>query len=303
MTPRRAGMRSRPVGLSASSRFAILLAAPAVIVVLVMAVVPLAYGIWLSLTNWSLVRTATPTFHGLDAYVKLVADGSFWISLGRTAIWTIGTVVIELAIGLPLALLLNIRTRVTGLLTGLQLLPWVIPYVVTVFAWRFLLDSQRGPLHAVLHAAGLVGDRSALSDPAQAFVAVTAIGGWAGAPFMTIALLAALKAVPLDLYEAASVDGAGPWARFANITVPFIRQTAAIMSLVLGIFAFYSFDIVWLTTKGGPVGATEIIGVKLYDTYVNQAQPGYAAAIGVVALLILAGVGALVVGWTRRSAQ
>ena len=117
---------------------------------------------------------------------------------------------------------------------------------------------------------------------------------------MTIALLAALKSVPQELYEAASVDGAGSWARFRHITTPFIRNTAGVMALVLGVLAFYSFDIVWLTTKGGPVGSTEIIGVELYNTFVTQLQPGYAAAMGVTALLILVVAAIPVIAWSQR---
>jgi ABC-type sugar transport system permease subunit len=279
------------------------LVSPAVAVVVVVALVPLAYGFWLSLTDWNLMRSSAPALRGLEAYARLLSDGTFWASVVRTCTWTLGTVLIELAVGLLLALLLNIRTRVSGVLTGLQLLPWVTPYVVVVHAWRSLLDGQAGPLHALLQAVGLAGEQSVLSDPNAALVAVIVISGWAGVPFMTIALLAALKSIPKELYEAASVDGAGPWARFANITAPFIRSTATIMGLVLGILAFYSFDIVWLTTKGGPVGSTDILGVELYNTFVSDLQPGYAAAMGMAALVILAAVGIVVIAWSQRGTK
>ena len=276
------------------------LAAPALIAVIALAVAPLLYAVWLSFTDWSLMTSAAPILKGPEAYSRLLSDRQFSGAMLRSAAWTAGTVAIELVVGLGLALLFSVRTRVAGPLTALLLLPWVTPYVVVAYAWRYLLDGQTGPFHAALQTIGLVGDRSMLSDPTLAFVAVTVISGWAGLPFMMVSLLAALRAVPQELYEAASVDGAGRVARFATITWPLIRSTAFIMSLVLGALAFYSFDIVWLTTKGGPVGATQILGVKLYDTFVRQLQPGYAAAMGVTALFALAAVGVVASAWMGR---
>lgn len=268
--------------------------------VVALAIIPLLYAVWLSFTDWNLLDTTSPTWTGPDAYLRLLADGQFAAAMVRSAVWTVGTVAIEFAIGLPLALLFNVSTPVSGALTSVLLLPWVTPYVVVAYAWRYLLDGQIGPLHAALHAIGIVGERSTLADPTLAFIAVTVISGWAGLPFMMVSLLAALRSVPTELYEAASVDGAGRFARFGNITWPFVRSTAFVMSLVLGALAFYSFDIVWLTTKGGPVGATQILGPKLYDTFVRQLQPGYAAAMGVFALAVLAVVGVLAMTWYGR---
>jgi ABC-type sugar transport system permease subunit len=279
---------------------AYVLAAPALVAVVALAIGPLLYAVWLSFSDWNLLRSTAPTWHGPDAYIRLVADGQFSAAMLRSLVWTLGTVAIELVIGLAIALLFNVRTRVAAPLTAVLLLPWVTPYVVVVYAWRYLLDGQIGPIHAGLQALGLVGERSALSDPTLAFVAVTVISGWAGLPFMMVSLLAALRSVPTELYEAASVDGAGPLARFGNITWPFIRSTAFVMSLVLGALAFYSFDIVWLTTKGGPIGATQILGPKLYDTFVRQLQPGYAAAMGVTALVVLAAFGTVATIWMGR---
>jgi multiple sugar transport system permease protein len=276
------------------------LAAPAMAASIIIVVVPLLYAVWLSFTDWNLLSGQSPSLTGPDAWIRLVQDDQFWAAMGRSVIWTVGTVGIELAIGIPVALLFNVRTPVSGPLTAVLLLPWVTPYVVVAYSWRYLLDGQIGPLHALLQTVGIAGPRSVLSDPTLAFAAVVVISGWAGLPFMMISILAALKAVPQELYEAASADGAGRVGRFRHITWPFIRGTAFVMSLVLGALAFYSFDIVWLTTKGGPVNATQILGPKLYDTFVRQLQPGYAAAMGIAALLFLAVVGALAMAWRSR---
>ena len=124
------------------------------------------------------------------------------------------------------------------------------------FGWRFLLDSDVGAIHHFSRRrSASPATRSILTDPAGALAAVTFISGWKGAPFMVIALLAALKSIPAELYEAAEVDGAGPFARFRHITVPSVWNTVVVVGLVLGILAFYSFDLAWIMTKGGPQDA------------------------------------------------
>jgi multiple sugar transport system permease protein len=280
-------------------------AAPALLIVLALAILPLCYGIWLSLTNWTLLQGPVAHYQGLTAYNKLVNSDQFWSAFARTLKWTVGTVVIEVVVGLPLALLLNRRTPVTGAVTGLLLLPWVTPFVVLSYAWLYLYDGRFGPFHSALHALHVVGDASPLSDSRHALWAVTLISGWKGVPFLTVALLAALKGIPDELHEAAAVDGATTAARFWHITLPMIRPTLAAMSFVLGVLAFYSFDLVWLTTKGGPGDSTTIIGVQLYQTFFSDGRPGYAAAIGTFTLLVFvvaAGLGGLVAVGRRRRA-
>jgi ABC-type sugar transport system permease subunit len=263
------------------------LIAPAVIVAFAIAVLPLLYGFWLSLQDWYLLRRPEPVWGGLTNFRDMMGDAGLWAAFGRTWIWTLGTVAVEIGLALPLALLLNRDTPVARAASAFILLPWVMPFIVLGYGWRFLLDSQVGPVHHILQSIGLAGSSSVLNDPTTAFVTIIVISGWKGMPFMVLAILASLKAIPSELYEAAEVDGAGPLARFWSITLPSIRNTVIVLSLVLGILAFYSFDLPWIMTKGGPQGATTLVGIELYNAVFVDLRPAYAAAISVVMLVIL----------------
>jgi multiple sugar transport system permease protein len=287
-----------PASLSTERLLPYAMVSPAVAVAIAVAVIPLLYEIWLSLQDWYMLKRQEPVFGGLINYIALSSDGPLWAGLWRTVIWTVGTVVVEVALALPLALLLNRGTFVARISSALILIPWVTPFIVLGFGWRFLLDSDVGPIHQVLAFFG-AGDRSVLTDPMGALAAITFISGWKGAPFMVIALLAALKSIPDELYEAAEVDGGGPLARFWHITVPSIWNTVVIVGLILGILAFYSFDLAWIMTKGGPQDGTAIIGIQIYRAVFLDLRPAYAAAISVVMLVILFGASLLVLRLRR----
>jgi ABC-type sugar transport system permease subunit len=260
---------------------------PAVFVAFAIAIIPLCYALWLSLQDWYMLRRPTPVWGGLVNYRTLLSDTALWASFGRTWIWTIGTVVVEVALALPIALLLNRESAVARTASAVILLPWVTPFIVLGFGWRFLLDSGVGPIHALLHALGLAGDSSILNDPVGAFAVIIFISGWKGTPFLVIAILAALKSIPDELYEAAEVDGAGPVQRFVHVTLPEIWNTIVTVGLVLGILAFYSFDLPWIMTKGGPQDATTLVGIAMYKAVFLDLRPAYAAAISVVMLVLL----------------
>jgi ABC-type sugar transport system permease subunit len=264
------------------------LIAPAILVALAIAVVPLLYALYLSFQDWYLLRNPQPVWGGLINYHALFADAALWRAFWRTWIWTLGTVAVEVAIALPLALLLNRDTPMAKAASALILLPWVMPFIVLGYGWRFLLDSEAGPIHLLLQSVGIAGNSSILNDPTMALVVIIFISGWKGMPFMVLALLAALKSIPAEHYEAAAIDGASHWQRFTTITLPSIQNTMLVIGLVLGILAFYSFDLPWIMTRGGPQDATTILGISMYKAVFTDLRPSYAAAISVVMLLILA---------------
>lgn len=278
-----------------------LMVTPALALVVALALVPLLYGVYLSFTDWFLLDSRSPSLEGVSAYARIYSDPAFWAALLRTVLWTLGTLVIEVGVGLPLALLLNVRTPATGVLTGFMLLPWITPFVVVAYAWTYLLDGTFGPLHAILEAFGLVREMSPLGDPTRSLLTLTFISGWKGVPFMTVALLAARKAIPIDLYEASAVDSAGPWQQFRYITLPHLRNTIVVMSIAMGVLAFYSFDLVWIMTRGGPADTSKLLGISLYQAFFTLQAPGTAAAIGVTMLLALA-VGAVIAMRFRKDA-
>jgi multiple sugar transport system permease protein len=263
------------------------LVAPALFVAFAIAVVPMGYALWLSLQDWYLLRRPAPVWGGLINYIQLFHDASLWAAFGRTWIWTIGTVFVELFLGVPIALLFNRESSVSRTASALILLPWVTPFVVLGFGWRFLLDGDVGPVQGILRMFGISGTGSILNDPVRALFAIIIISGWKGMPFMVIAVLAALKSIPKDIYEAAEVDGAGALRRFYHVTLPAIWNTLLTVGIVLGILAFYSFDLPWIMTRGGPQTATTIVGITIYKAVFQELRPAYAAAISVVMLVLL----------------
>ncbi|MBB4051206.1 ABC-type sugar transport system permease subunit [Devosia subaequoris] len=276
------------------------LVAPAILVALGIAVLPLLYALWLSFQDWYLLRNPQPVWGGLVNFEALLADSALWRAFWRTWVWTLGTVAVEIGLALPLALLLNRDTAIARMASALILLPWVMPFIVLGYGWRFLLDSEVGALHTLLQFFGIAGNSSILNDPNLALAVITFISGWKGMPFMVLALLAALKSIPDELYEAAAIDGAGPWQRFVSITLPSIQNTMLIIGLVLGILAFYSFDLPWIMARGGPQDATTILGITMFKAVFTDLRPAYAAAISVVMLVILAAASFLTLKLGRR---
>jgi multiple sugar transport system permease protein len=266
---------------------AYLFIAPALLFVVAVSLYPIIYQVWLSFTDWYLLQNPTPVWHGLEGYRTLLNDARAWQSLVRTVYWTIGTVALEYAFALPIALLLNRRSWVTSFLTGALLLPWVTPAIVVGYTWRWLLDSESGTIHAVLQQIGVAGERSLLAEPSAVLPILIVISAWKGIPFMTIALLASMKSIPPDLYEAASIDGADKLRQFRDITLPLLRPVTVITCLILGILAFYSFDLVWVITKGGPGDASTLIGVYLFRLFFERLELSYAAVIGTSMLVLL----------------
>jgi multiple sugar transport system permease protein len=274
------------------------LAAPALLVIVALTLAPAVYGVWLSFTDWQFLNSTSPHWEGLAGFRAVVDSSAFWSAFGHTWFWTIGTVAIELCIGLPLGLLLSRPTKVSGLMTALLLLPWVTPFVVVAYSWLYLLGTG-GPVHSLLQAVGLVGQSSPLASTRLALPVITVISGWKGLPFMAVALLAARRGIDDTLYEAAEVDGAGPTQRFRRITLPLLRNVMIVMSVVLGVLAFYSFDLVWLLTQGGPGTSSTLSGVLIYQEFFLNGAPGIAAAMGISVFVILLVVSSFLLSITR----
>jgi multiple sugar transport system permease protein len=272
------------------------------LVIVALALAPALYGVWLGFTNWQFLTSTSPHWQGLSAFRSVLSSGLFWSAFGHTWFWTLGTVLIEVVVGLPLALLLSRPTKVSALMTSLLLLPWVTPFVVVAYSWLYLLGTG-GPIHAVLQSLGIVGQASPLASTRLALPVMTVISGWKGIPFMAIALVAARRSIDQSLYEAAEVDGANELQRFRLVTLPLLRNVLIVMSVVLGILAFYSFDLVWLLTGGGPGTSSTLSGVLIYQEFFLNGAPGEAAAMGVTIFVILLLVGTLVLSVTRVNRQ
>lgn len=286
--------------------------APVVIVLGVLVFYPLVQGIWMSFTDINegnqaaeLCRktlgggeTCSPNpnkwqYVGLGNYVDLLTGqvGEFWQQFRTTLIWTFACVFFHYTIGLGLAILLHREIKGRAIYRVLLILPWAIPAFVSAFAWKFIFDRNSGVVNAVLQAIGLQSAADPydwMGTPAVALMVVIIVNVWLGVPFMMVALLGGLQAVPGELYEAAEMDGATPWQRFTNITLPSLRPVSASVILLGTIWTFNMFPIIFLITRGGPAGATEILVTGSFRAaFEGLRNYSLAATYGVLILAIL----------------
>jgi multiple sugar transport system permease protein len=260
----------------------------------VVAVYPLLQALYMSLERYRLTDSAPPAFVGLANYTALTRDPVFWGSLQTTAVWTVANLVAQMVLGTALALLLNEPLRARGAHRAVALIPWIVPSVAAALIWRWMYDGSAGLINAVLYKLGLIQQYVAWLGNAQtALPAVIVESIWKGTPFVVVIVLAALQAVPGELYEAASIDGAGRAQRFWNVTLPSIRPTLAIAAVLTIIYTVNNFNAIWLMTQGGPLHATEILFTYAYKTAFQRFDFGSAAAMSVVlfAILLVASAG------------
>ncbi|MEV5890478.1 carbohydrate ABC transporter permease [Nonomuraea fuscirosea] len=280
--------------------------APVLIVMAVLIGWPLVRGLYLSLTDATeanIGRTigvnvipATYEFVGLDNYLQILTSSVFWDKLLWTVLWTAACVVLHYGIGLGLAVMLNRKLRFRSLYRVLLILPWAVPAFVAAFIWRYLYNSDYGVINGFLKMAGLTGV-GWLDDPTTAKIAVIAVNVWIGVPFMMVALLGGLQSIPAELYEAAEVDGAGPWQRFRAITLPGLRQVSTTVVLLGTIWTFNMFPIIFLVTRGGPGSETEILVTYAFrEAFTGIRNYSGSAAWGVIILAMLV---VMAVGYRR----
>ncbi|MFG2889419.1 carbohydrate ABC transporter permease [Streptomyces sp. NPDC048248] len=272
--------------------------APVVLVIGVIIGYPLVRGAYLSLTDANeanVERTigvnhipATYEFVGLDNYQAILSDSVFWDRLGWTVLWTVGCVSLTFLLGLALANMLNRKLRGRTFYRLALILPWAIPAFISVFTWRMLYNEKNGILNKLL-AGGGIDAVPWLNDPAWAKLSVIAVNVWLGVPFMLVALLGGLQSIPGELYEAAEMDGAGPWQRFRNITVPGLRAVSSTVILLSTIWTFNMFPVIFLLTRGGPGDATEILVTYAYRLSFIDSPRNFSesAAWGVLILVML----------------
>lgn len=265
---------------------------PLVVIMVGLIFWPFINAILLSFTTRNLV-TRSETYVGFANYVRLWRDAEFRGAVNNTILFTVISVGCKLVVGMVISLLLNSRLPFRNVLTGLMLLPWIVPEVVTAMAWRSIYDPIFGGLNPILQGLGLIERRVAwLSEPGLAMPSVISVNIWKGIPFYTILLLAGLKAIDKEQYEAAEVDGATILDRFRHITLPGLKYVIAVTVLLSTISTFNTFGLVYLMTGGGPGGATRLYSILAYERAIVGLRFGPGAAVAfsmapVLALFIL----------------
>lgn len=261
------------------------LIAPTALFALAMTVVPLVYSLETSLQEFRLGKA--PAFVGLQNFDSLLHDANFHSSLATTLIYTVVATAFEFVLGMALALLLKDEFPFQGVVRSSLIIPMVIAPIVVGIIWRLLYNADVGLFSFVVEA--LTGKSlSVLSSTTLALPALILVDVWEWTPFMFLILLAGIQSLPQEPFEAARVDGAGPWNVFVNLTLPMLRPVIAVAILIRALDAFTVFDQVFVLTQGGPGTATEVATLMIYKTAFRFSQFGYGAAMALAVLVLVA---------------
>jgi multiple sugar transport system permease protein len=309
--PVSAGQRLRRI-LGPDWRVAIPFVLPMLVLMIGLILYPFFEAVRLSFTQRRI--TGVMEYVGFQNYTDLLNDRFFRQAVKVSFLYTAYSIIFKIVAGMLSALLLHNLTRGRSILTGLVLLPWIIPTVVTALAWRSIFEPIFGALNRFLSMTGLgpvlvslnIIDRfpvAWLGTQELALPAIILVNVWKGIPFFTINLLAGLKAIDKELYEAASVDGATAWERFIHITLPGLRYVLLVTTLLSTIWTFNTFDIIYLLTNGGPAGATRPFVIFAYEKAIQGLQFGSGAAVALLMVPILAVLIFFLARYMRRSEQ
>ena len=267
-------------------RFALVLLAPALLLLLLITTAPLVYLLWASVQRLDMGMPWLSGFAGAANYVKMGGDPRFWNSLTLTVVYTGSTVMLQVLVGLALALLVLQIPKGQGLFRIAAILPIVLAPVVVGLFWRTLvLAPDFGLVDLVTRALGL-GSHNWLGDPQLALISVIAIHTWQWTPFAFLVLLATLATLPPDVFEAARLDRAGAWQRFRYITLPLIRPAIVMVIILRTMTALSAFAAIFAATGGGPGSSTEILNLYAYRTSFTELNIGYGAALATVLLVL-----------------
>jgi multiple sugar transport system permease protein len=287
-TPTRpAGSRHAPPRTTAKhddTRLAILFIAPALVGFLVFMVWPTVRGLYLSFTKFNLLTP--PEFNGLDNYVRMVQDPVFWNALKVTVYYVVVNIGVQTVFALIIAVMMQRLTRKTWL-RGIVLTPYLVSNVVAALIFLWILDFQLGIWNRFLDLIGL--DRVAyLSDANWVIPTVALINVWHYVGYTALLIFAGLQTIPETMYEAGRMDGAGEIRMFRSITVPLLRPVLALVLIITVVGSFQVFDTVAVTTRGGPVDSSRVLQFYIYDVAFGRFQFGYASAMSVALLIVLA---------------
>jgi multiple sugar transport system permease protein len=270
---------------------------PAVLLLSLVTIYPMLSVLYLSLHRRLLIFDITK-FVWLDNYQFLLSDPRFWNAFRNTVYFTAATVSLELVLGLALALLLNRSFRFKGAVTAVVLVPWAIPTVVSARMWEWMYSTDFGILNHLLGAK-----INWLGSPFWALNAAVLMDVWKTTPFVVILLLAGLKVIPSDLYQAARIDGAGAWSIFRRITLPLLVPVILVVLIFRTLDAFRVFDSVYVLTGGGPANTTETLSIYAYKVLFQTLQFGYGSTLSVVVFLCVGAMSVLYIRFLRAEVK
>lgn len=246
---------------------------------------PMIWGISLSFTDKVIGGEAK--FIGLGNYFKLLKDKEYLLSLWTTVKFAGISLIFKLGFGLLMAIVLNVDFRGRNIARALLLIPWTLPNVVAVLNWKWLFASTGGIINLLMKIVGLIDkDIIWFGTAGLALTTVIIANVWRGTPFFGISILAKLQTISHDYYEAADIDGANVWQKFIYITLPTIKDTIFLTTLMSSIWTINEFETIWLLTGGGPNGSTQVMNVYSYKTAMASMRIGRGIAVSVLAMPI-----------------
>lgn len=264
-----------------------LLLAPALLIMLSVVIIPIINAVSMSFQSYNLTRPKKIAFIAFQNYEKILQSSQFWSSLGRTGIWVLWGVGLQFVFGFALALLLNKNFRGRGIVRSVSLIPWVTPGVLIALMWRWILDGNYGVLNDILKNLGIISDNIAfLASKQFAMPSVIMTIVWQGIPFFALMILAGLQSIPEELYEAANIDGASGLQKLFYITIPSLKNTIFVTTMLRIIWVANSVDVIYNMTEGGPAFATQTLSVYIYKE-ASVLNMGYASAMAILLMLVL----------------
>ena len=274
--------------IGSSKNLPYVLIIPIAILTAFLVVYPISQGIYISLTDKTLGAAVDQkvSFVGLANYINLIQNSAFLASIRITVSYATLNVIFSVGAGLLTALLVNKRFKGRGGVRALLTAPWAFPDIASVIVFIWILNSAFGVVGIINQYLPFDTSGGWLTSSPYAFISIIGMSMWKTFPFYSIVLLASLQSVPDDLLEAATVDGAGPFQRFKNVTLPSIKPTLYLLGLLAFIFAFRQFSMIYLTTGGGPERDTETLVISVYNTAFKYYDYALSSAIGVAGLII-----------------
>lgn len=257
---------------------------PSLLALLAFSIGPMIGTVWVSLQEWNLIRD--PKFIGLGNYRELWGDDNFRRALWNTLYYLVGYLPLVMVGGLGLALLVNSRMKGVGLFRAIYFLPVVTSWVVVALLWKWLLNPSDGLVNWLLGLVGVDGP-GWWTSRTWAMPSVILASAWKDLGFVMIILLAGLQSIDESLYEAARIDGAGPWQRLRSITVPMLTPSLFFVTVISLINGFQVFDQVWVMTNGGPAGSSTVVVEQIVKNTFSYGRAGYASAMSVVLFVII----------------
>ena len=252
---------------------------PALVLLSLVTIYPIIYVFYLSLHRRLLIFDIS-RFVGIDNYIFLFKDDRFWNALKNTVYFTTLSVSLELILGLAIAMLLNMSFRFKGVARALVLIPWAIPTVVSARMWEWIYNTDFGILNYLIGAK-----INWLGSPFWAINAAVFMDAWKTTPFVVILLMAGLQVIPLELYQAARIDGANAWQIFRRVTLPLLKPVILVVLIFRTLDAFRVFDAIYVLTGGGPANTTETLSIYAYKVLFQTLQFGYGSTLSVVVFL------------------